>query len=477
MTIVEFTSADSRLTRPEWLAPGIQLYSPPVGDEQTVCEFKTIQELTVYPMCMTGIEWISQKSGQALRLSFKLNEGVLPSDFACERVSFFINATPALASHWHYFLTRKIECITAASSDGEQQRLGGQELLTSLSLDGPKYDSIHGHVNPFQGLCDFFHFPERFLFVNLNLSGFALKAPGFTITIDLNDDLSDFRVHPELFKLHCVPAINLFSMQSEPIIYKKSQIDYTLVMSQGQSASKKLSAIEQIKGIEKNGSGVVEFKDFHQTIHPNQDNCYYRISQVQQTNDITDNRLIFSGNLQNDMYVSCDVLANNGQYPRQHLAINSLYIKDCRVSLQLQATNISRPGRCYHPVFEENYAALVLSTLNADINKLAQLNFFKQLLRLHDWSVCREALIDAVSEITLQSFNRLKRGVFQRGVEFCLSIKGGDAISPGEINVFGDVIYLLIRTLSPLNTIVNLTIMILPSEQILSWSVDDCKSR
>jgi type VI secretion system protein ImpG len=326
--------------------------------------------------------------------------------------------------------------------------------------------------NPFAGLSDFFNFPERFLFVNLNLTEVSIKQQDFAITIDFTEPVVDLRVQPDLFKLYCVPAINLFTAHSEPIFYNANRHDYSIAISHDQPDSKSLFAVKRVRAIAKNGSDIIEFKNFHQNINSGQSCCYYRLSQTREKKNVIHNQLSFSGDLHQKMHISCDVVANNSYYPRQFLNVNSLFLKDNRVSLQVQAKNITRPSRYYYPFFDSQYAVLVLSTLNIHLKKLANASFLKQLLHLHDWSKNNTKIINAISNITITPFNRFKRGALQRGVEFSLAMNLESNTSRSEINLFGEIIHLFVKQFTPLNTRFETKLIIMPEEFILKWGFD-----
>lgn len=467
--IVEFSSPRSPLSERETIPAGVKLFSDAVGEEQTRCEFRTLQATTIQPVQLLKIENDAiDKSSLCLKLA--LNEGVSPGSIQLDQLTFFIDVNPPLASLWYYYFTKNVMEINL-HQDEKTRRLGGQQQVKGINwLD---YDSplpITGaHTKAFSLLDDYSRFPERFLFIRLQLPELSLCKSSFEITIKFNKHLPSYREKTPFLKLHCVPAINLFSSQCDPIRYHKNQSRYPLILDHSKPASQCLFAVTQVNGIKKHNSEVTKLKDYFAGAHLSEKNAYYRFSQIKELPDFMISHLTFSGDLDDDMYMSCDALACNGYYPREYLRPGTLFLKDEALSTQLQATNITQPSRYHHPIFDSRYAVRVLSGVHAQFNQLENVAYIKYLMHFHDEFNQLTQEIEALKAVQFKPFNHLSAGMVKRGITCKITIQKNSYHALADLHFLGCILHHFLRSYAPINTRLETIMQIVPTGEQLYW--------
>ncbi|KKB62801.1 type VI secretion protein [Robbsia andropogonis] len=117
---------------------------------------------------------------------------------------------------------------------------------------------------PYTLLQEYFAFPRKFLFFDLTVPDGALgRGRHVDIVLRLTTTLSRtgdatltsnagaaLAVHAANFVLGCVPAINLFSRTSEPIVVDQRQYEYHLVADQRNHAQTEIYSVESVIGID-----------------------------------------------------------------------------------------------------------------------------------------------------------------------------------------------------------------------------------
>lgn len=472
LTIIEWTSRENRFVGIQQLPAGIKLSSLPVGEENTKCVFYTIDPLTLYPLSIENIDY-HPGHGKTAQLCFQmvLNEGVVPSSLCLDGITFFINAPLALAQLWYYNLTRHVKCIMVRHPDGSQQVVGGQTAIKSRYLD-KAYEAFSGDTNSvcgFDTLSDYFYFPERFMFVQIPTFSCSLKAQRFELLIELHDLDTSLRVFPELFKLHCVPARNAFKTTAEPIRYHQGRGEYPFVVCHQRPQSQKLLCVNKIEGLGKHSGTTTQFTDFYKQIQLEKETNTYRLAYARLKKDTIRQQLIFSDSLTEDMHLSCEVWASNGDYPRQYLHQGSLHLNDHRLSVEFVATNLFKPSAYQHPLFDEQHAMKVLMVEHVHFSALAQLEVLKNLLHFYDKTAEQAHLINQIMKVDIKPFNHFNKGVFEQGLVVELLINEYAFDTQASLYFLGTILHQLLMQHAPLQTMLKTKIIASPSEVVFIW--------
>ncbi len=472
MTVVQFSSLDQRIADIREIPAGVKLRSAPVGEEQTECEFSTTRAVDILPLQLTACrsEQLSADSS-SLRLSFQFNEGLDPAAIKGLKIPLFINSTPDVACVWQDFLSNKVRDVTIRGPNESAYSIGAQQRLTAMHFHyhDTMLPQLSRHIKAFELLTDYFLFQEKYWFLQLDLSSIAFKETVFELNIEFSEPLTDLRLHSDLFKLHCVPAVNLFKTTAEPIRYRDNQSQYPLTVAHGQSNSKQLLAIVQVSGFKRQSSEAITLVDFYQQTNWMSKHGHYRLSDLMMKEDECQYALSFSGSDMQDMHISCELLAFNVHYPRHFLYPGSLKLSDERIPALVAATNLIRPSRYHRNELTQNYVARVLSLVNARLESFANLEHFKQMLQLHDWAAKHRAQIQAIESVAFKPWNRLKKGVVVRALVFDLTIADAGFSSFSQLQLFARVLHHFICYFAPLNTQVQTQIETFPSARQIQW--------
>ena len=83
------------------------------------------------------------------------------------------------------------------------------------------WEKVNNSFSGYQLLLEYFCFKQKFFFIDLigiDAEEWSERINEFSINVVLSKQYpSELRFPPDCLKLNCVPAINLFDMEAEPI--------------------------------------------------------------------------------------------------------------------------------------------------------------------------------------------------------------------------------------------------------------------
>jgi len=207
--------------------------SNPLG----TCYYRTCYSTEVYPLTVANAQFsaqpfkaptppgMAQSAGQAvLRLSLRCAPGTTLAELAPPQLRFYLNGQPQLSFRLYEFLLQHATAIAIAEHPRDPDTVflppsalrpyGLGETENALPGDG-RCSSAH------RLLTEYFAFPEKFLFVQLERLAEVWRGRGEQTHIYIYFS----RSHPELVQgvgadtllLGCTPIVNLFEQRLESI--------------------------------------------------------------------------------------------------------------------------------------------------------------------------------------------------------------------------------------------------------------------
>ena len=256
LAIVEITPEPAQIKRNELLASGFEVLSQPIGAQRTRCRYTTTQDLTLRPLTLDSLRLDHEPDGRSLlRLQFRFGTQIDWNLVDLSRVPLYLNADAALASALHHALTLNAQALYVRVS-GEQQRrrFAGHFAPKGFAEEDrlwPKGDSA---FSGYQLLLEYFTFREKFMFVTLcGLEKLELApgTSGFDLEVVLNEHWPQaYNLSAEHLRLHAVPVINLFKLESDPMALDPLQTDYLLRPMRLQDGHIEIYSVDEVTALE-----------------------------------------------------------------------------------------------------------------------------------------------------------------------------------------------------------------------------------
>ena len=265
------------------------LYSRPVGG--VPCKFRTCYDTTLWPVRVTAAEWRSPDQLQpplrapdaayALRLELQSAPDAPLPKLGMEHLRFHLAGESRLVHGLYELLCSRVARIVVR--DPANRKLA-PVALPSSSLRPVGFAEDEGMLpypsRSFIGyrlLQEFFSFPAKFLFVDV--TGLEdVWAAGFKNTAELIFLFSgaereerrqrfELGISPKIFRLGCVPIVNLYAQTAEPILMDQHKFEYPVVPDIRRPAATEVFSIDEVSTIDKATRQIVAYRPFFSYRH------------------------------------------------------------------------------------------------------------------------------------------------------------------------------------------------------------------
>lgn len=226
--------------------------------EGVACRFRTAYPVKLWPISVDGAEFVQptdytfdrpQEHQWYLRLKLSC-QGLDFSDLDLQTLRFFINGDEALSFLLYetIFAQSQIQVFTVFQ-DKRALSLPTHSAVPVGFKTNEQILPAPDHSQPaYQLLHEYFHFPKKYLFFDLN--NLNLKDAGQTIEIligvDAAQPLEKMEVEPNNFQLGCTPIVNLFPKVTDPLRLDHHKFEYRLVPDQRRERTTEIYSIEKV---------------------------------------------------------------------------------------------------------------------------------------------------------------------------------------------------------------------------------------
>lgn len=231
------------------------------------CRFSTLYDVNVIPLSVQQavlqsapfdapqIATVNQMAA-VLQLGFDCSglDAQAMSGEALQRVRIYLNAPKYIAYQLYELLFSQVSTLALARSALDTQPIClSPDVIKAVGF-APEEAAWHYSEQSFPGyrlLSEFFVFPEKFLFVELDLSALRQLMPEgdyFSVFFYLDKAYDDIAPHiiPEHFQLNATPIVNLYSQMAEPIRISHTRSVYPVVADARKREHVKVYSIESV---------------------------------------------------------------------------------------------------------------------------------------------------------------------------------------------------------------------------------------
>lgn len=214
-------------------------------DDQT-CRFRTSWDTTLWPLT---VEQARLDQDHTLRLTLACADGVDFSELELTTLRLHLHGDWMVTMPLYELLVSGVAGVRIEPCDGEAS------LLPASAWREVGYDADEAvlpqppNAQPAYGLMqEYFAFPRKFHFFDLALPAGRLgRGTRCDIVLRLaRASRGMARIGASNFRLGCVPAINLFSQTSEPIVLDQRHYEYRLVADQRREAATEIHSVSSV---------------------------------------------------------------------------------------------------------------------------------------------------------------------------------------------------------------------------------------
>lgn len=303
---------------------GSSLKTPLGKGERTSCEFRSSQDVTLWPLTVTDAKYLAgtgavtgqglsvdSRTRAAIRLRLATTGGIPFSSLPLDALTFYIKATPGVASRIYEQMHANCIGVRVRSLPGQQP----EASLPPNSVVEVGFDDRSALLPVpragfagFRLLQEYFILPERFLFVQI--TGLAGALPTcrsgeleITLLLDRLQPALENALDAAHFRLNCTPIINLFPKSCGRVELHGRDVEYHVLPDRNRPQDFEVYGIEKVTGISREGGGHFPVEPFYSAAHrsaANEERAYYtvqrrpRLASMRQTR--TGERTSYLGN-------------------------------------------------------------------------------------------------------------------------------------------------------------------------------------
>ena len=255
-------------------------------DDVTACEYRTGHAVTMWPIELVEAKFFTHGGNIAgvdaalppqvkagLRLRLRTTNGAPFGALALDRLTLHLRGADDLPGRILEKLLGGVEGVLVLPRPQAGANPAWHRLLpkTALQPRGFAEDDalLPSGQRSFQGyrlLQEYFAFAQRFLFVELQGLGPAVRACAereldIVVLLNRGDARLEQTLDASYFALNCTPAVNLFQRRADRINLSGDQYEYHVLVDRTRPMDFEVHQVESVTGY---GSGV----DAEQTFHP-----------------------------------------------------------------------------------------------------------------------------------------------------------------------------------------------------------------
>lgn len=488
LSIVALTPTLPAMKMAETVPDGFEISSRPLGPKNTVCRYRTTRDQTLNPLAIEEAVMTAEPDGRsALRLRFTCSELADWSQTDLRRLPLYLGEDAVTGSALHLWLTRRQAALyLRLPGQAERVSLDGYFSPGGFSEEDRLWPKGESAFSGYQLLLEYFIFREKFMFVQLNgLENITLSAgiSHFTLEVVFSEVWqSDLPVSASSLRLHCVPVINLFTLEADPLTISGLESEYLLRPKRLQDGHTEIYSVDSVTGSGRTGEArYVPFTSFrHQggMMRRHAPERYYHTRVKRGVTGIHDTWLILGGQqweadraLERET-VSLRITGTNGQLPRR--ALQSTLLDRCEPisATPLTVRNLCKPTLPVYPPAEDRYHWRVMSHLGTRfLNMMSSAEVLRGTLSLYNWreDELNNRRLDAILAVSHHRIQRFEQGFLLRGLDIEVTLDGSGFTGMGDVHLFGDMLNRFFALYADMNQFNQLTLIVQPEGKCIRW--------
>lgn len=304
MTVVQLQPdcGDKDLARGLVIEKGTSLESGLGPNMQTPCEYRTADNVTLFPITVVDADYMGTRAALAnlgikpgrqvsagLRITIEAAKGVDLSELKIKNLPLFLggSGTVPMALYEHILAgVCGLSVLTGEKNDRQIFQLS-RENVCAYGFE-PEQAMLNYQSRSFEGyrlLREYFAFPERFRFINFTgLDAVLPKSTGqkFELLVHLDNRNGDLEnvLGKNNFIPFCVPAINLFPKRADRITLNNLDHEFHVLADRSRPLDYEVHQVLSVSGYGKQAEEKKKFLPFYGLTDdhvPAEDSAFYAV--------------------------------------------------------------------------------------------------------------------------------------------------------------------------------------------------------
>ena len=328
-------------------------------------------------------------------------------------------------------------------------------------------------------LQEFFAFPEKFLFLNLDLKDWQERGDGQSVQLTFYCEHPPFslpHIGKENFDLYAVPAVNLFPEDADPILWEHKQEAVRLQPSAG-AEKQTIFSVDAVTGLRRGETQKRAYSAFSDFQFGTQTTPVYQVRYQPSTQNQHDPSLQIIHPPQESLpaseVLSVELTCSNGTLP-ESLRIGEICKPTSNTPEVVTYRNITRPSMAHFPQLQGDLLWRLLANFSVASKSITDVENFKAMLskyvihggRDKPKEIANQKRIQAITALEASLEERIFERAVYRGQAIRLKVNSEQYVSRGDMYLFGVILNHFLGTYSSFNTYVHFSL-----EDIIQWEV------
>ena len=485
MSVMAFSPDWREMKEKIALAKGAEVLSRPTGDKATRCRYTTTREISLQPLALEQAALFTDPDGRSVvRLRFACSSLADWSRADLSLIPFYFDADAPLACAMHEAFTLQTAGIwLRLPGDAQRRPLDARFTALGFGEEDRLWPRGNSSFSGYQLLLEYFTFREKFMFTGLRgLENIALPAslPWFEIDVVLAQRWEhDFTFSEKHLRLHCVPVINLFPLESDPLTLNALQTEYLLRPMRVQDGHTEIYSVDSV--ISSGKQTWVPFSSFRHKggmMRHDAPEYYYHSRVRRGASGLHNTWLIVGGeafdnhSVPDDESLSLTLTGTNGQLPRRALQSTVLDTAIITSSTRVGVRNLCAPTLPCYPPDRDRFHWRVLSHLGSNfLSMMDNAEVLRGTLALYEWtgSEMNRRRLEAIVAVSHSESERFEQGFLLRGVQIEVTLDSQGFAGHGDICLFGEMLSHFFALYTDIYLFNRLIIILQPTGERLEW--------
>ncbi|NRA25327.1 MAG: type VI secretion system baseplate subunit TssF [Oleispira sp.] len=444
------------------------------------CRFHSCTEVKIYPLTINSCELNQTSNSSELDIIIN-NTSLANSEVYLSELPLHIAGDYIDASEIYYLLTNKLESISIVQGQQVTELTKADISPMGWNQDFNLLENHKTSLHSYRRLQEYFINKYKFLFVNLSgLDDKAALPKAFKLRFKFSKNTHGLQVNKNSFKLFCTPAINLFETDAEPIPLTHKQSDLRLNPIRNSNNQLTVHSLLSVNGQNRRSTEKNTYIDFSLAAKEQASHPVYELIQKytgpQEVDSIL--RISFPTGYELPMreVLTAKLRCSNGAITQQ-LKLGDVNVNTPDVPDLVSFSNVSAISEYIAPITDGSILWKLLAHLTVNYLPIADLDNLKTLLNLYNPTEKSDAKdhaankkrINSLKEMTNTPCQRLHRGYLIRGQRIELAVDSTGFTSTGDLYLFGELIYSVLKQFADINSFVELNINNLNNGEQLTW--------
>lgn len=487
--ILQFEHANKATADLKHLERGIEIDSSPV--DGTRCRFRTCTEFDLAPFELTDVQ-LRREAPARLRLFFKGPDKLPLDKIGLKNLRLHLSGEATISRALNVALlrhARRVVVRSGAGSDADPhfelpgsviQPLGFNEDQAVLGGPGPSFPG-------FRLLQEYFTCPAKFMFVEVGkLDGLATFTGATSFVLDIEFSRLPDNMPPVSranLQLNCVPAVNLFRHDADPIRIVRGRTEYSVRPAGDNPTHFEIHSIDKVYGLEIGSAAERVFSpQFKLARTGRRDEQFYHARRREAVSGTGSEMLMTFIDPEdpnaraNIETVSVELTCTNGQLPTR-LDLGDISVKTGNAPIFAKYRNITRPTPSVPPPMDGDLHWRLIAHLSLNYMTLLSVDALRSVVGLYNFRarVDRQSeqalarLLEGLKAVKGEPSSRLVEGTPVRGLDIELQLDEELLGGEGETFLFGSVLNEFFAQYVSLNSFSRLTVKGAKRGEVWQW--------